>query len=1384
VQNANVDLSLYEGSYRFARHTARTDEAGMALVRMPIPESDDPSDAWQLTAFAESNGETVSASETLQPRDETPGRPTFGARFDDAEVRAGANAPFTISLRDASGVPVAGASVRYWVGQNGLTAPTDTTEAWDKASTPITTNLRGEAHASVAAPKVVAPNGTTQLHLVVRGELEGQKLEHDVSIPVARSAAEASLSPVEAPSVVPGLEQHVSLEVHDGKFEPIVGTFDVEGDGLRASVTTDAHGEAEITWRAPEGLGAFRDTGPCAGGVAAAVRVRAKTPIAGHPEPFTVCVPIDRDARALVMPDKRVVRVGDSVAVRVLGRGVRGPWSVALLHDGMASTTAWIEDGARGGSIAVPTGAPGLYELGVAAPRNHDASVRAQTQILVLPRSIPHLDAKVVTGRITPGGTAEIDATLTDETGKPLMGTIAATLVDLEGGGSVDGVVALDTRVHLCGLASAGGRCDELLSGEPANEPLRRALLGPRGNDLAPILDPGASVDSEWTAMFSSVIHSLEGAVYTSSGDPNRLIDVRRANPNGSFSFNPELLTLTTAAMQTPPLTPGGEPIALADLAAADPQVTFDNVARRVTRYKLFKVLQAVRAFKIAHALDNAEPVLRDPNALVRRLVRSGELNQGMLLDPWGGTMQFVKSAATPIPFINTIPGFELRAPGPNGRIGDGDDVRDPFERVVKSGSPYAKAMSEDEVVDAKLDMQVADTTVSAWSTLLDSATGTALGDGVSGYGEGGGGTGMGSGYGAGHGRLGGRSVHALTNGDAFFQLPQRTDANGHVRIVVPLGDIETTWGLGILALPDHGPPAATKVELVASQPVSLSANAGFVWTAGDEMDVHVIVRNRTNAPVEAKVIVGAEGVAQLAPKPTSVHVEAQSLASFPVRVRAARPGEAVLTAKLDASGQNDAMRFSWNVLAAGEHVTRAASQWVEGVADVKLDVDRRDTVVGNARLVLSRGPADSLAGALDAVNPDRMRAPDAFADAMETASRILRSGPPELRDQARTVLRRASERTRATVVDSHGSPSAHAWLLARRFRAFAPADVIGDTSLFKASEDRACPPEITSLSEEVEALAVLPPGREAELPCWETLAATAINHVLASQDPSTIARAILPIADRTDRATDVKNLVTQLRTLVHLHTSGRISFEHGTRADRTIVYAALLRANKVPGSGVSDDRLAAWIAVDRDASGSFGSVAASRAVAHVLTAIGMGAGAPQNIVVDDGTTIRRVVLGSSGVLYLGLGPSTTKVTVRADGGVVARLERPMIRGFSNPPDESDSPLRLDVKWPDGARAGHIATLHVTMSSLARESVHAVARIPLPPGASMVAPLADVTQVHGALLVAADLGASRTFDVPIRFSLAGRAIARESQIVAPRASYARNIALAQTLVVK
>src|SRR5262249_26690007 len=160
---------------------------------------------------------------------------------------------------------------------------------------------------------------------------------------VGTGAAFAELLP-EARDLVPGVEQRLLLRVLDGHNKPVPAPFLVEGDGLHQEVRTDAFGEAEVTWKTPPDVGAARNVGPCAGGVAASVRVRATTEVAQllpRRDPFELCLPIDREAAGIARGDRSTVRIGDTVHVTIAaaqpspeakdkhsGAPARGPWSV------------------------------------------------------------------------------------------------------------------------------------------------------------------------------------------------------------------------------------------------------------------------------------------------------------------------------------------------------------------------------------------------------------------------------------------------------------------------------------------------------------------------------------------------------------------------------------------------------------------------------------------------------------------------------------------------------------------------------------------------------------------------------------------------------------------------------------------------------------------------------------------------------------------------------------------------------------------------------------------------------------------------------------------------------------------------------------------------
>ncbi len=735
-----VDLALKEGAVaRFSRRLV-TDQAGMASTEVAIPFVEDPEWKWILSArTAMGHGDEAEATITLGVREETPQAPLMRAHWLEKAAPPGSKATFVVEVRDGTGRGIERLSLRYWVGPRGTQAPKDD-KAWLSASTEVRTDADGRAMATVETPKIISPRGS-HLTLVAKALVEGHPLVGQDILALATPAPELELEP-ELGVLLPGQPQRLFLHASlDDK--PIAAEFVLTGHGLDARVRTNARGWGAVVWNLPPEIGALvpdkANTG-CAGEVAATVHARWIASGGTAAPGIDRCLRVDRDAVAAVRPGRPMVKAGESLPVRILGG--KGSASVMLQGPGeRVWQSTWLGDATRGGTVTLPPSAKGEWTLGAAGMATPKDKHVLGGRVLVLPRVLPRLSVTPEKPEgIAPGGSVVIRAVLDDGHGQPLLGSVGAVVFDKAGGAHPERLLALDTRRSLAAAAGIADQdVDAFLEGDSAFDIERWAAVakGAR-SDPPPAFDPPATVDEDIDKAFREIVQSLEGAVYEASSDPERLRDARVHTAAG-FALNPELLTLVTEAMDEPPLTPGGEPWRLADLMAIDGQVKFDNVARRVTRLKLFKLLSSIRTFLFENRMGPDEPALHDPNALVRRLVRDEVVQSGDLLDPWGHGMSFVRSAAPRIPFLSMVPGYRLLSAGPDGRFGTADDVQDPFQRVLASKTPYAKAVEEDRLVDAKWDMRVGDETVEAWKSLLQELTGHRLGDQIDdAYGSGG----------------------------------------------------------------------------------------------------------------------------------------------------------------------------------------------------------------------------------------------------------------------------------------------------------------------------------------------------------------------------------------------------------------------------------------------------------------------------------------------------------------------------------------------------------------------------------------------------------------------------------------------------------------------
>src|SRR5262249_47287286 len=160
-----------------------------------------------------------------------------------------------------------------------------------------------------------------------------------------------------------------------------------------------------------------------------------------------------------------------------------------------------------------------------------------------------------------------------------------------------------------------------------------------------------------------------------------------------------------------------------------------------------------------------------------------------------------------------------------------------------------------------------------------------------------------------------------VANGIAFWSEPQRTDARGHLRLRVPLGDVETTWRVVLVAVPDGEMPATTTVDIPALRELSVRVDTGAAWTEGDEGGALLAVRNRTARALRVALAATPGGVATRSSGdagdagPTTLDVPAGAARTTTVRVATAHAGGATLDVRARAAGvEDDVVRHTWEV--------------------------------------------------------------------------------------------------------------------------------------------------------------------------------------------------------------------------------------------------------------------------------------------------------------------------------------------------------------------------------------------------------------------------------------------------------------------------------------
>jgi len=657
-----------------------------------------------------------------------------------------------------------------------------------------------------------------------------------------------------------------------------------------------------------------------------------------------------------------------------------------------------------------------------------------------------------------------------------------------------------------------------------------------------------------------------------------------------------------------------------------------------------------------------------------------------------------------------------------------------------------------------------------------------------------------------------------VSSGDAYWTAPVRTDAEGRVRISVPLGSVETTWRVAFVGVPDGLGPASATTDIASVLPLSLRIDGGARWVEGDVVETTVLVRNRTDAAIHATIEATAEGAAALESPPSAprkVDVPARGARTVRVKLRGASAGEGRVVLVARAPGvPDDVLRHSWELAPAGESRVLTQTAWTSGARALGIALDHGYRIAGGPRLVLERGYDDAVAGALESLEPERQKSADALVDSLETSLRVQRWAHTRDTPRHRALAgiaadsaARAQGRFNALMkldAASHGAGNAGTWALRARVGLLT---TIGPVLADAKSPEATCPPSLaeqrsshapSSLrSDDDDALDVEPAPGAAVLPCWGAYVADATRSLSEDTDPERIARALMALAERPHRAAIATNLTERLRRLVKLGASGDLDGPgHGAqplaeRARRAMIYAALLRTQPLGTSPASADVLFGKLATLRDVTGGYGSSAATVAVVRALLASQLGGHGTTRAHVQvagkgNAALDRDVNVPESGFTVVDLPPGTLDVSVTTTGpGLVARFERPVLRLWTRPPPPHESPVGLEVVWPADAASGSTGTLRLMVRHVLDGSFEIDTKVPLPPGVTLGAPEAGVAQVQGVLTVRRSVQRTGTvIEIPVRFGLAGKVTVPEATARITRSSSGAATAPARHLTIR
>jgi len=988
----------------------------------------------------EVSGHVIVASRTVQVGQRTVERMLLDATVDHPVVSPGGTISGTARVRAASGAPIAGATV---------------TVASRSANRTFQTDAEGVVHFEVDAPAFLSGDVENQT-IDIRAEHPAYGMRRtSIPIVIARSPYRIEIV-ADGHSLVPEVLSRLYVHVVDPLGRPAPAGTEVEVTGAAVEAhrqlgRTDRDGFVEVAMRVPIGATSrIEEAGPCNGniGITFDVRLNGATPMS-----TSGCATVADEAMVAVRAKSPVVAPGTTVELEIQRRPAvaSAPVLVDAIVEGRVVASVFVPGNQGIGRIALPADLAGFVELRARPLGRHDVvpapttigavayGVGSSSSILVRPADAFTLGLDAGTEVYPVRGRATVRIHVSNAQTHGFYSMVARDLA--QHGGETDYALAWLVRFFEAAVISPA---------ESGHDGLVRAALASaiaedsRSLGVAPIVtrpwddhdyggeganrsrgelfDPLRERDELVRRRIGQVMMQIEAAIAGEMGleDPESRVYTQRG---GGFLPNLIAKMIDNGAISAEDAaTLGGRPMTIAMLSAADAGFRFENVAARLCRARLAKLMMALLAFTNPDDVSAARVIEGvPPSRWLSRLVEIGMIEPSDLIDPWGRSFVFRPAAGgTPrVVLSDRAPTYELVSPGRDGRAGSGDDVKDPFIRVLAEGTPYAVASGEDELMKAIASIAPADQTLQAMLAAYETMSLAALDEQREGpvtataseeYGDmpsaamdmdglGMMGAGVGSGYGMGYGSASGRASSAprvmaaqasISEGEMSPPAPpdDRSGQGGSTlarvgelvrerfpatllfvgegrlegtdsSLEIPLADALTTYRVEAIGWNTNGWITTATTEFRVDQQATVDAAIPEFATVGDQLRVPVRIENRGTTALRVKVGIASEGIAIEGGDVRTVEVAPRSSVEeiMPLLVTAIGEGHVVVRlVRADDDAALDAVRRPIHAYADARLVRESRRVFVDGTSTIAIDVPADASERGPGNLRLATG--------------------------------------------------------------------------------------------------------------------------------------------------------------------------------------------------------------------------------------------------------------------------------------------------------------------------------------------------------------------------------------------------------------------------------------------